>query len=98
MIRGKIQSLQRFLLTKYMYVNAKHTKNAWNHLECHKNLIVYNCDLTVRTSRVLQVIKMLMAVVSLFAFCWLPLQLYNLLSDINPAINTYVSDVIRHSR
>ena len=37
---------------------------------------------------VTQVIKMLMIVVALFAFCWLPLQTYNLLSEIYPQINT----------
>jgi len=36
---------------------------------------------------VVQVIKMLMTVVALFAFCWLPLQTYNLLSEIYPQIN-----------
>jgi len=35
-----------------------------------------------------QVIKMLVIVVALFAFCWLPLQTYNLLSEIYPQINT----------
>jgi len=34
-----------------------------------------------------QVIKMLIIVVALFAFCWLPLQTYNLLSEIYPQIN-----------
>ena len=29
----------------------------------------------------LQVIKMLVIVVALFAFCWMPLQTYNLLSE-----------------
>ena len=37
---------------------------------------------------VVQVIKMLVIVVALFAFCWLPLQTYNLLSEIYPQINT----------
>jgi len=31
---------------------------------------------------------MLVIVVALFAFCWLPLQTYNLLSEIYPQINT----------
>jgi len=37
-----------------------------------------------------QVIKMLVIVVALFALCWLPLQLYNLLAILFPAINLYV--------
>jgi hypothetical protein len=35
----------------------------------------------------LQVIKMLVMVVALFALCWLPLQTYNVLQDIFPDIN-----------
>ena len=35
----------------------------------------------------MQVIKMLVIVVALFALCWLPLQLYNLLSMVAPDIN-----------
>jgi len=34
-----------------------------------------------------QVIKMLLIVVALFALCWLPLQLYNLLAVLFPEIN-----------
>lgn len=33
---------------------------------------------------------MLMIVVALFAFCWLPLQTYNLLAEIYPQINMWV--------
>nr|BAO01073.1 neuropeptide GPCR A23 [Nilaparvata lugens] len=36
-----------------------------------------------------KVIKMLVIVVALFAFCWFPLQTYNLLQDIFPDINKY---------
>lgn len=38
----------------------------------------------------LQVIKMLVIVVALFAICWLPLQSYNVLQDIYPEINGFV--------
>jgi hypothetical protein len=38
----------------------------------------------------LQVIKMLVIVVALFALCWLPLQSYNVLQDIYPEINGFV--------
>jgi leucokinin receptor len=38
----------------------------------------------------LQVIKMLVIVVALFALCWLPLQTYNVLQYIYPQINQYV--------
>jgi hypothetical protein len=38
----------------------------------------------------LQVIKMLVIVVALFALCWLPLQTYNVLQYIYPEINQYV--------
>ncbi|XP_075233391.1 RYamide receptor-like [Lycorma delicatula] len=36
-----------------------------------------------------KVIKMLVIVVVLFAFCWLPLQTYNVLQDLFPVINQY---------
>ncbi|KAG8231192.1 hypothetical protein J437_LFUL011249 [Ladona fulva] len=36
-----------------------------------------------------RVIKMLVIVVALFAFCWLPLQTYNALQDLFPEINGY---------
>ncbi|XP_015794716.1 tachykinin-like peptides receptor 99D [Tetranychus urticae] len=36
-----------------------------------------------------RVIKMLFIVVALFAICWLPFQLYNILQEIYPSINEY---------
>ena len=37
---------------------------------------------------------MLLIVVALFALCWLPLQLYNLLAVLFPEINMYVSSTL----
>ncbi|GLH03054.1 Tachykinin-like peptides receptor 99D [Gryllus bimaculatus] len=36
-----------------------------------------------------RVIKMLVIVVAMFAFCWLPLQTYNVLQNVLPSINEY---------
>jgi hypothetical protein len=45
------------------------------------------CLLKVMIVTLLQVIKMLVIVVALFALCWLPLQTYNVLQYIYPEIN-----------
>jgi len=48
------------------------------------------CQLDDKRDVLLQVIKMLVIVVALFALCWLPLQSYNVLQDIYPEINGFV--------
>ncbi|XP_074600563.1 tachykinin-like peptides receptor 99D isoform X2 [Brevipalpus obovatus] len=63
----------------------------------HMAIILGKVDATTATrndsTRALQnkrrVIKMLMIVVALFAICWLPFQLYNILQEIYPSINSY---------
>lgn len=49
--------------------------------------LLSRCIKTIQTVFSFQVIKMLLIVVALFAFCWLPLQTYNLLSIIYSNIN-----------
>lgn len=56
-----------------------------------KNIQLADGTLQVHSSRSIKskkrVIKMLLIVNSIFVFCWLPFQLYNVLQDIFPSIN-----------
>ncbi|XP_045211373.2 prolactin-releasing peptide receptor-like [Mercenaria mercenaria] len=44
---------------------------------------------TIRQRNKKKVVKMLIIVVLLFVICWMPLQLYSLISEIHPQINEY---------
>ena len=46
-----------------------------------------NICIYVFCTHVLQVVRMLIIVVVLFAVCWMPLQLYNVISELKPEIN-----------
>jgi hypothetical protein len=53
---------------------------------CCRRLVVHRHSFT-SSSFESQVLKTLLIVVALFAFCWLPLQSYTLLQDFFPQIN-----------
>ena len=53
----------------------------------------FKCQRNLYLAFVLQVIKMLMIVVALFAICWLPIQTYNLLSQISAEVNKSVNSM-----
>lgn len=56
-----------------------------SNIKSHDSRLQINSSRSIKSKK--RVIKMLLIVIAIFAFCWLPFQLYNILQDIFPQIN-----------